>query len=62
MKYYHFDRDLNVLALKMALKKDEEVVCTNATVVMDKNGNLSYFDNDNLLTIIAKEDANGQKV
>lgn len=30
------------------LKQDEEPVCLNAIVVMDSNGNLSYFNKDKI--------------
>ena len=39
----------------MSLKYDEEIVCRNATVVVDSKGNISWFDNDVPLCIITDE-------
>jgi hypothetical protein len=55
MNYTFFDKPFNRFAIEQAMKHDEEIVCTNATVVMDSNGNLSYFNNDNLVCMISEE-------
>ena len=48
---------LNLLAIKAAMKPDERIVCTNATVVMDSNENISYFRNDTPVCVIGKDEA-----
>lgn len=46
---------LNRLAMERALKPDERIVCTNATVVMDSREELSYFRNDTPVCVIDTE-------
>lgn len=44
---------LNPKAIEMALKPNERIVCTNATVAVDENGNVSaWFRNDVPLVIV----------
>lgn len=39
------------------LRADETIVCRNATVIADKNGNLSWIDNEKAeISLSAKED------
>ena len=47
--------ELSQKAIEMSLKHDEEIVCRNATVVVDSRGNISWFDNDVPLCIITKD-------
>lgn len=50
------DKRLNRAAIEASLKHDEEIVCENATVIVDKNGNLSWINNDVPLCVIVEED------
>lgn len=52
MNITQFTGPLNAEAIRMALKHDERIVCTNATVVMDGKGNISYFRNDTPVCVI----------
>lgn len=52
MTCIEFAKYLKQLAILQAMKPDEQIVCTNATVVMDSKGNLSYFNNDSVVSII----------
>lgn len=47
------DKSLNRAAIESSLKHDEKIVCENATVVVDSNGNISWFNNDVPLCVIA---------
>lgn len=47
--------ELNQKAIEMSLKHDEEIVCRNATVVVDSKGNISWFDNDIPLCIMTED-------
>ena len=49
---------MNHTIMNMALKADEKIVCTNATVIMDSKGNLSYYRNNTPMCVIT-EDNNG---
>lgn len=51
----YFDKELNRAAIESSLKHDEEIVCENATVIVDKKGNISWIDNDVPLCVITKE-------
>lgn len=55
MKIAQYPSLLNLLAIKAAMKPDERIVCTNATVVMDRNERISYFRNDTQVCVIWKE-------
>lgn len=56
----YFDKNLNKAAIESALKPDEEIVCENATVIADKNGNISWIDNKVPICVITKEKENGR--
>ena len=45
----------NSHTIQQAMKPDERIVCTNATVVMDGRGELSYFDNEGGICLIEEE-------
>lgn len=47
----HFNNEL----IESSLSKDEEIVCRNATVIADKNGNISWIDNDVPLCAITED-------
>lgn len=55
MTIQQYPGPLNLLAIKAAMKPDERIVCTDATVVMDSKGNISYFRNDTPVCVIWKE-------
>ena len=40
--------------LAYPIKPDEKIVCTNATVIEDSKGEISWFDNDKPLCVAAK--------
>ncbi len=50
------DKKLNRVAIEASLRYDEEIVCENATVIADKNGNISWINNDVPLCVIVEED------
>lgn len=51
------NRHLNRMAIESSLRMDEEIVCENATVIVDKNGNVTgWFDNDVPVCVITKEE------
>lgn len=51
------DKRLNRAAIESSLRYDEEIVCENATVIADKNGNITgWFDNDILVCVIANDE------
>jgi hypothetical protein len=51
------DKVLNRAAIESSLKHDEEIVCENATVIADKNGNITgWINNDIPLCIFTKEE------
>lgn len=51
------DKRLNRAAIESSLRYDEEIVCENATVIADKNGNITgWFDNDIPVCVITKEE------
>ena len=58
MKYIHIPPPLNALAIEGILKHDEQIVCRNATVLVDSKGEITWIDNDKPLCIAAKEDKN----
>ena len=47
--------EMNQKAIEMSLKHDEEIVCRNATVVVDGKGNISWFNNDVPLRVITED-------
>lgn len=47
--------EMNQKAIEMSLKHDEEIVCRNATVVIDSKGNVSWFDNGVPLCVITED-------
>ena len=49
---------MNHAIMNMALKADEKIVCTNATVIMDSNGNMSYYRNDTPVCVITEDSEN----
>lgn len=53
------DNYLNRAVIESSLKPDEEIVCDNATVIADKNGNISWIDNSVPICVIPKEEENG---
>lgn len=55
MTITQYPGELNRLAIQQAMKPDERIVCTNATVVMDGNERLSYFDNDKAVCLIEED-------
>lgn len=46
---------LNQKAIEMSLKHDEEIVCRDATVIVDSKGNISWFDNSVPLRVITED-------
>ena len=49
------DRRLNRAAIESSLRHDEEIACENATVITDKNGNITgWINNDVPLCVITK--------
>lgn len=51
------DKRLNRVAIEASLRYDEEIVCENATVIADKNGNVTgWFNNDVPVCVITKEE------
>ena len=58
MNIIQFPKEMNHTIMNMALKADEKIVCTNATVIMDSKGNLSYYRNNTPMCVIT-EDNNG---
>ena len=50
------DKRLNRAAIEASLRYDEEIVCENATVIADKNGNITgWFNNDVPVCVITKD-------
>ena len=47
--------ELNEMAIEQSLKHDEEIVCRNATVIVDSKGNISWIDNQIPLPIIVED-------
>lgn len=47
--------EMNQKAIEMSLKHDEEIVCQNATVVVDSKGNISWLDNNVPLCVITED-------
>ena len=45
-------RTVNKHTIRQALKPDERIVCENATVIMDGQENLSYFNNDGAICLM----------
>ena len=60
-EYIHIPPPLNALAIEGILKHDEQIVCRNATVIVDNRGQISWIDNDKPLCIAAKEDKNERR-
>ena len=51
------DKNLNRAAIEASLRYDEEIVCENATVIADKNGNITgWINNDVPLCVITKDE------
>lgn len=51
------DKKLNRAAIESSLRYDEKIVCENATVIADKNGNVTgWFNNDVPVCVITKEE------
>ena len=51
------DNKLNRAAIEASLRYDEEIVCENATVIADKNGNITgWINNDVPLCVITKDE------
>ena len=55
MNIAQFPKEMNLAVMNMALKSDEQIVCTNATVIMDSKGNLSYYRNDAPVCVITED-------
>lgn len=50
------DKRLKRIAIESSLRHDEEIVCENATVIVDKNGNVTgWFDNNVPVCVITKD-------
>ena len=50
------DKRLNRAAIESSLRHDEEIICENATVIADKNGNITgWFNNDIPVCFIAED-------
>lgn len=49
------DNRLNRAVIESSLRYDEEIVCENATVIADKNGNISWINNDVPLCVIVED-------
>ena len=53
----YMNKDLNRAAIESSLRCDEQIVCENATVIADKNGNITgWINNDIPLCVFTKED------
>lgn len=55
MKYTALPPALKPAVIPSAMKPDERIVCTNATVIMDGKGNISYFNNETAICVIGEE-------
>ena len=41
------NKEMKRMVIEQSLKKDESIACDNATVIVDKDGNITgWFDND----------------
>lgn len=50
------DKRLNRMAIENSLKHNEKIVCENATVIADENGNITgWFNNDIPVCVVTKE-------
>lgn len=50
------DKRLNRIAIESSLRFDEEIVCENATVIADRNGNVTgWFDNNVPVCVITED-------
>ena len=53
----YLDKELNRAAIKSSLKCGETIVCENATVIADKDGNVTgWVNNDIPLCVLANEE------
>lgn len=51
------DKMLNRKVIESSLRHDEKIACENATVVVDMNGNVTaWFDNDVPVCVITKDE------
>lgn len=51
------DKRLNRIAIESSLRHDEEIACENATVIVDKSGNVTgWFDNNVPVCVITKDE------
>lgn len=51
------NKKLNRAAIEASLRHDESIVCENATVIADKNGNVTgWINNDIPLCVILRDD------
>ena len=41
--------------MESALAHDEEIICTNATVIVNSRGGLSWFNNEKAIAIMMKD-------
>jgi len=57
MKYtQHLLQPLKLATLEASLRHDEEIACTNATVIVDQEGNVTgWIDNDKPFCVIDTE-------
>ena len=56
MQFEHFLAPiLQQKAIELSLAHDEEVVCRNATVIVNKNGDISWVDNNTPLTFVEED-------
>ena len=56
MRYTALPPALKPAIIPSALKQDERIVCTNATVIMDGKGNISYFNNETAICVIGEDE------
>lgn len=53
----YIDKTLKRVAIESSLKHDEIIACENATVIVDKDGNVTgWFNNDSPVSMIVEDD------
>ena len=56
MYIQYFDKRLNRATIEASLRHDEKIVCENAMVIADKNGNITgWIDNSVPMCVIAED-------
>lgn len=52
----YMDKRMNRKVIESSLAHDEEIVCENATVIADKNGNITGWINNDIPLCVITED------